>query len=100
MLALYSAGIVTVSSMLFLSFVGCIVACCTDNKVGLRPHGHVISTTPDGNPNPSEDVTSIKQSHSSGSQANVYLDDTSSLVMRVLYTWPLTFTIGFRAFFM
>ena len=62
-------------------------------------HGQVISITPDGNPNPSDDVSSISTSHSSGSQANVYLVDTSSLVMEELYQGPLTYTSFSREFF-
>jgi len=71
----------------------------TDTKVVFRPHGHVSSVTPDGNPNPSDDVNSIRQSHSSGSQTNVYLLDTSSLVMMRIIHEPTDIYNSFQGFF-
>ncbi len=45
------------------------------------------------------DVNSIKQSHSSGSQANVYLLDMSSLVMKSIVQDPTDIYKLFQGFF-
>ena len=60
----------------------------------------MISITPDGNPNPSDDVSSIRQSHSSGSQANVYLLDISSFDMLRIIHLATDIYKDFRGFFM
>jgi hypothetical protein len=66
----------------------------------LRPHGHVSSVTPEGKPNPSDDVSSIKQSHSSGSQTKVYLLDMISLVMKRIIQDPTDIIKHFQGIFM